>query len=259
MIPGLALDVGAADPLDRLGAHVATIATSPLAWAALGGGAAATAALSASAADHEIRVALQKDLGSKAFGDSMVVAGYGLPVLLPASLYLGGVLGADRDLRGAGAASMQAVLVACGFTGALKLATGRPYPAHGGSPRDPNRLEHPEYAREWSWFHPGGSLAWPSGHATCSFAVAASLSAYWPDAPTVPLVLYPIATAIGAGMLIGDHHWTSDVLVGAALGQVIGWSIGRSFRRDEEGAARDVAVAPAAIPGGWAVTVSGSL
>lgn len=259
MIPGLAFDVAAADPLDRLAAHVATVATSPLAWAALGGGAAATAALSVSDADHEIRVAFQKNLGSKAFGDSMVMAGYGLPVLLPTSLYLGGVLVADRELRGAGAASLQAVLVACGFTGALKLATGRPFPAHGGDPRDPTRLEHPEYAREWNWFQPGGSLAWPSGHATCSFALAASLSAYWPDTPTVPLVLYPIATTISMGMLIGDHHWTSDVLVGAALGHVIGWSIGRSFRQDAEDARGNVAVAPAAIPGGWAVTISGPL
>jgi hypothetical protein len=37
---------------------------------------------------------------------------------------------------------------------------------------------------------------------------------------------YVLATAVSAGMLYGDHHWTSDVISGALLGEAIGRSFG---------------------------------
>jgi membrane-associated phospholipid phosphatase len=32
-------------------------------------------------------------------------------------------------------------------------------------------------------------------------------------------------------MIVGQHHWLSDVVAGALFGQAIGWSIGHDFAR----------------------------
>jgi membrane-associated phospholipid phosphatase len=45
------------------------------------------------------------------------------------------------------------------------------------------------------------------------------------------LLSYPAAFAVGFGMIAGDHHWTSDVLAGGLIGQAIGYSVGRNFRK----------------------------
>src|SRR5947209_1976829 len=82
---------------------------------------------------------------------------------------------------------------------------------NGGDPNDPRRLEHSEYARDWSPFGFGGRYAWPSGHTSSTISVAAALSAYYDDEPWVPFVTYPVALAIGIGMIDGDRHWASDV------------------------------------------------
>jgi membrane-associated phospholipid phosphatase len=50
------------------------------------------------------------------------------------------------------------------------------------------------------------------------------------------VIAYPVAAGIGAGMIVGDHHWASDVVAGALIGQAIGWSVGRSFRERAHGA-----------------------
>lgn len=67
--------------------------------------------------------------------------------------------------------------------------------------------------------------------------MAAALSAYYPEHVWIPLVAYPTALLIGAGMIEGDHPWASDVLAGAMIGHAIGYSIGENFRalRDKTG------------------------
>ena len=41
----------------------------------------------------------------------------------------------------------------------------------------------------------------------------------------------PFALAVGFGMIEGDYHWLSDVVAGGLMGHVIGWVIGRAFRK----------------------------
>ena len=236
-------------PLDRLGGNLADAFTgAPLFLYA--GAVATTGALALSGGDHDARVFVQEHFASPTFGTVMVYVGYGLPVLVAPSLYVAGLVVRDRTLAGAGAAATQALAVTATTTVLLKWTTGRVYPTNGGDPNDPARLSHPEYARE---LHPfdvtRGLAAWPSGHTSASVSVAAALTAYYPEEVWVPLVGYPVALAIAAGMLAGDRHWLSDVVAGGLIGHGIGYSIGRSMRRlHREGrsaeAARDFTVVP---------------
>lgn len=68
-------------------------------------------------------------------------------------------------------------------------------------------------------------LSFPSGHATTSFAVAAALSAFY---PRLAWLFYLLAAFICAGRVIGNSHYLSDVLAGAALGLIVGWPVGRA-------------------------------
>ena len=42
------------------------------------------------------------------------------------------------------------------------------------------------------------------------------------------------AAAIGIGMVEGDYHWASEVIAGAIIGTVIGYTTGKNFRAEYE-------------------------
>ena len=66
----------------------------------------------------------------------------------------------------------------------------------------------------------------PSGHTQNAFIVATVLTLR-SEARWVPWVAYPLAAAVGAGVMLENWHWAGDVLVGAPLG----WAIGREAAR----------------------------
>lgn len=214
---------------EELAPNGARAFTDPLNATLIATGMAGTVALSGSEADHHVRQAAWGSMGSETFGRTAELAGYVAPIAVPGALLAAGFVRRDRPLALHGAAAFQSVLVTFSSTVVLKLVTGRPFPLHGGDPSASDRLDHPEYAREWNFFRPQRGYAWPSGHASTAFALAASLSATTADVP-VTIVGYGAATAISVGMLVGDHHWASDVLAGALLGQAVGDAVGRGFR-----------------------------
>lgn len=216
-------------PADRLGCNLVDAATGEN-LLFYGAAVLSTMELSASGADHEIRVFVEERLGTRGFSDFTVSLGYyGLPAM-GALVYATGLVARDTKLAGAGAAALQAMTVTFATTVLLKGLTGRPFPNHGGHPESPERLLHPEWAREWR-----GPLlensAWPSGHTSVAVALASSLVSYYADVPWLPWVLYPGAASIAFGMMSGAHHWASDVVAGALMGHAIGASIGADFRR----------------------------
>jgi membrane-associated phospholipid phosphatase len=219
-------------PVDSVGDDLVQAFTGP-SLLFYGGAVFATGVMAFGGADQAIRVGVQRNMDWPAVGDASVIAGYTLPVALAPTLYVIGLSANDRDLAGGGSAAVQALAVTVLTTGILKLATGRAYPLNGGDPRAPDRLDHPAYARS---FLPFQRLdfpvlpAWPSGHTSACISVAASLTAYYPDQLWIPLVGYPVSVLIGFGLVVGDHHWASDVVAGALIGHAIGYSIGRSFR-----------------------------
>ncbi len=223
-------------PIDALGTDIlgAFSGTNLLFY---GTAAATTGVMAFSGADQAIRVGVQRHMAFAPYGDVSVVAGYVVPVVSAPAIYVIGLAIHDPDTAGAGSAAVQALAITFVTTGLLQWGVGRVFPLNGGSPTAPDILDHPEYAHEFRPFQtfawPPG--AWPSGHTSATISVAAALTAYYPGKLWIPAVGYPLALAIGFGMIDGDHHWASDIVAGALLGHAIGWSVGRAFRQRLDG------------------------
>jgi membrane-associated phospholipid phosphatase len=254
-------DASLPTPLDGLGADLVEAFTGTnLLW--YGGAFVATGVMAFGGVDHAVRVGAQQNLRSPAYADGAFYAGYLLPATVAPAVYLVGLATHDRVAAGAGSAALQAVVTTLVATGVLKIALGRAYPLNGGDPNAADRLDHPEYARQ---FRPFQSLwplpSWPSGHVSGTLSIAAALTAYYPDQLWIPLVGYPLAALVGFGMVVRDSHWASDMVGGALMGHAIGYSIGGAFRRRlRAGDAQDGAlrVAPVVTPGFCGVSIAGA-
>lgn len=196
-----------------------------------GAAVAETGVLAFGGGDHTVRVFVRQNLAVQAWGDGANVAGYVAPAVIAPSIWIVGLLTRDRFGLGGGSAAVQALGTTLAVTAFLKWSIGRSYPLNGGDPNAPDVLDHPSFAHSFRPFRLDGGWAWPSGHTSASVSVVAALSAWDPDSLAIPLIGYPIAAAIGLGMVDGDHHWTSDVLAGGLFGYAIGHSIGDSFHR----------------------------
>ena len=69
----------------------------------------------------------------------------------------------------------------------------------------------------------GDDWAWPSGHTSSSFTVAAVLDEFY--GPKVGIPAYIAATAVAYRMVDEGDHWASDVVSGAVLGYVVGHTV----------------------------------
>ncbi|HPD47537.1 MAG TPA: phosphatase PAP2 family protein [Anaerohalosphaeraceae bacterium] len=77
----------------------------------------------------------------------------------------------------------------------------------------------------------GKSLAWPSGHTSSSFTVAAVLDELY--GPEVGIPAYLGAGFVGYRMMDSGDHWASDVLFGAVLGYIVGHSVAQKYEAPE--------------------------
>jgi len=69
----------------------------------------------------------------------------------------------------------------------------------------------------------GDKWAWPSGHTSSSFCVAAVLDEFY--GPKIGIPAYVLASFVGYRMIEEGDHWASDVVFGAALGWAVGHSV----------------------------------
>ncbi len=67
--------------------------------------------------------------------------------------------------------------------------------------------------------------SFPSGHTIVAFSAASVISSNFRN-PAVYAISYSLATGVAMARIYKDKHWFSDVLMGAALGGVIGWIVG---------------------------------
>jgi hypothetical protein len=73
----------------------------------------------------------------------------------------------------------------------------------------------------------GHSWAWPSGHTSSSFTVAAVLDEYY--GPKVGIPAYALASLVAYRMVEEGDHWMSDAVFGAALGWAVGHSVAGKY------------------------------
>ena len=125
------------------------------------------------------------------------------------TLALFGTLAQRPELTRAATTTVTAIAASAAAVTVLKFGLGRARPeqdpALGGG-----------RVRPFS-----GQTAMPSGHTAAAFALATSLG----DASgrTLPRIgLYALATGTAAGRVLGERHWLSDVVAGAAIGILAG-------------------------------------
>jgi membrane-associated phospholipid phosphatase len=178
--------------------------------------------------DHELRVYAQTTLGGSYFPEPVSIAApY---VVYPALWLFYGASAAGDFCEGErrGAALVQGTSEVLLTVGLLKWGTGRAWPTGGREPTASDRLDYPGDARRFRPFQEG-LAAFPSGHTAFFFAAASALRASSPDLGAARYLGYPVAAAVGFAMWWGDHHWASDVVSGALLGEAIGSAAGRTW------------------------------
>jgi len=181
--------------------------------------------------DQRLRVVSQRDLDGRPNLEPVSVA---TPYVLAGGLVV--AYGVSAFVRSCAAERVLAPVLQAGtltFVGVslLKLGVGRRWPNGGTDPSAPDRLDHPERAHDFRPFR-RGFAAWPSGHTALMVSAAAAFRASNPELGVAAYAGYPLALGVAAGMWWGDHHYASDILSGALLGEAIGDSVGRSFARE---------------------------
>jgi membrane-associated phospholipid phosphatase len=184
--------------------------------------------------DHELRLVAQRKLGGSYDPEPVSVAA---PYVLGGGALMGYAisrLAEDCTSQRLTAAAVQAFVLSAGVVGAIKWGSGRSYPTGGLDPTSPDRL-NADFAQRFEPFS-AGLGAFPSGHTATVFSLAAVWFQMLPDSGLLRYVGYPLGAAVGFGMWFGDHHFASDVLSGAFLGEAIGRSVGRSFAEPSDDA-----------------------
>jgi membrane-associated phospholipid phosphatase len=156
-------------------------------------------------------------------------------VAAPGSLIIGGVLytagrvSGNERMATLGLRGTEAVLIGLGTVGVTKAIAGRarPYATADTNPRDFAFLRGLRRGTDYQSF--------PSGHTVMAFAAAATVTGetarWWPDAtPYIGTALYGGAALAGLSRMYNRKHWASDVLVGAAIGTVVGQKVVRYHR-----------------------------
>jgi membrane-associated phospholipid phosphatase len=90
--------------------------------------------------------------------------------------------------------------------------------------------ERPDAAgSQRAWFTLGFShLGFPSGHSMTAFCAAAVLG----DAYQLEWLTFPLAAAVAYSRVYNQDHWPADVIAGAGLGVLIGYTV-RAFHARE--------------------------
>ncbi len=131
--------------------------------------------------------------------------------------YAFGSISDNCRLKNLSLAALQSFIYAEVASAGLKVLTCRLRPSEFNSQQP--------IANSQTWLGPFKSFestSFPSGHAMRSFALATIVSGFYPDKKWIGIVSYSLATMTSVGRVISKEHWTSDVIVGAALGYFIG-------------------------------------
>jgi membrane-associated phospholipid phosphatase len=163
--------------------------------------------------DGDIRGKLQKNRSRGIDKAADAGAAVGDPFLhmgVAALVYGGGILAESPRWKETGEMLLEALILADGATLIIKEATGR------GRPMVTNHKGD---------FSPFGFRTdydgLPSMHTASSFAVA-SVFARTSDSLPVAVASYCAAAFVGFSRMNQDKHWASDVLLGAAIGELAG-------------------------------------
>jgi membrane-associated phospholipid phosphatase len=205
----------------KFGLDFGSVYTSPARWnggqwltfaAVVGAGAVIFAF------DRDIYEAVQKQKTDFSRGASPYIRVFGdggFLIGLTAALYASGEIFAAPGLRKTALLGLESFLTTEALVLALKVAVGRARPYIGESSHN---------------FHPftfrTGYTSFPSGDASGAFSVA-TVIAERTDSVFVDVLVYGLAGLVALYRVHDQFHWPSDVLLGSALGFVVGKKVCR--------------------------------
>ena len=205
----------------------------------------AAATGTAIALDHGIMQQVSTDPSRiNAFSTASNITGIYAPVAFAGTALLGGFMRHDERLRETGALAMTAMIDTQLLNTFVKFAADRARPGDSGT------------ATNGGTFWPNGTHSssfdsFPSGHTANAFAVAHVIADEYPGWK-VKLAVYSLATATAFERVQARQHFPSDVLVGGAIGYLVG---GYVFNHHSSRSKTHIAFAPMIGHGGGGLSV----
>ncbi len=175
---------------------------------------------------------------------------------LSAVLYLWGGRTNNEHLRETGLLAFEALADAVIVTSVIKTITQRQRPMEGGGGGQ-------FFAGSGRLWNSGASF--PSGHAMQTWALASVIAHEYPRPWFVPAAVYGLAGTVSASRFAARRHFASDIVVGAAIGWLVGEYVYRrrhnpDFERSKPAMAMRIlnhvhfgsaAELPPGVPGPW--------
>src|SRR5665213_2030216 len=140
-----------------------------------------------------------------------------------------GLIFKDQKIKTTTLLATQAYITGAALESVLKYLTGRTRPSFYA----PGVEAKPKFLGPFSKaiFQTNGSNSFPSGHPTVAFAAATVFASEYRDKPLIPIFAYSVATLIGVSRITENKHWSTDVLVGAAVGFLAGKEVVDNYHR----------------------------
>lgn len=142
------------------------------------------------------------------------------------AIMLKGVIQKDNYALETGFIALESYVAGAIFTRGVKALAGRARPNYEGTTDAHNWygpfIENP-FFNHVSFF---------SGHTTTTFSIASVFAYRYRDTEWVPYVAYGLATLGGLQRIYDNRHWTSDVLVGAAIGTATGIFLSKQWEKN---------------------------
>ncbi len=167
--------------------------------------------------DDELAERFQKNRNSSTDNFSDFVRPYGdkLPNFLLGGIYLKGLVFKDQKAKDTAYLGLKSILFTRGIVIAIKYFAGRERPSGNKG----------AYFFKMLDFSPGqNSLSFPSGHAATAFAFSSVIATQYPKW-WVKVLVYSAATSVAWSRLNDNVHFTSDVLMGSAIGWYVGTTL----------------------------------
>lgn len=165
-----------------------------------------------------------------------------IPVAAAGTALFAGTIRHDEHLRETGALAMTAMADTQLLTSFLKFASDRTRPQANGLSSQSGSF--------WAG-HSFSADSFPSGHTANAFAIAHVIAEEYPGWK-VKLAVYGLAAATGFERVQGREHFPSDVLVGGAIGYLVG---GYIFDHHSSRSKTRVAFAPMVGRGGAGISL----
>ena len=143
----------------------------------------------------------------------------GVFIAAPVALFGDGQLEKDDEARESGILSSEALLDGLVVEQGMKLIFWRERPSMD------------QAKGKFFQTNVGTDSSFPSSHSVLSWSSAAVLAAEYPSG-WQPFAIYTLATGVSLTRVLGEEHFPSDVIVGSAVGWMIGHYVYRRHHRN---------------------------